>query len=438
MALQEEGHAVTEAADAEEGLARFRSRRFNVVVSDIKLPGMDGLQLFEEIRKEAPQTDVILMTGFAEVSDAVAALRNGARHYVTKPFDCEHLARKVVGQIAQERALSPAAAPASGTPLIGASPLMRKLAAKLDSVAQSEAPVLITGESGTGKEVLAQALHQRSSRALGPFVALNCAAVPESLMESELFGHEKGAFTGAHKRRDGKFKAAHGGTLLLDEVADLPLSAQAKLLRALQEGVVEPLGSNTPVPVDVRVVSATHKNLKALIQAKLFREDLYFRLNVIDLHLPALRERRGDLPLLFEHFVKLHSAPGRRISISPRAWAALSEYAFPGNVRELSHAVERALVLAGDSEIDLEHLPPDIVGAHIPQDTRGVPFRPLADAMAEFERAYLLRALQKTQGQRAKTAELLGISRKNLWEKLKAHGLSDEDVDGQAVGRTDA
>ena len=265
-------------------------------------------------------------------------------------------------------------------------------------------------------------------------MAVNCAAFPETLLEAELFGHEKGAFTGAVKNRDGRFQAASGGTLFLDEIAEIPPMAQAKLLRVLQEGVIEPLGTNKPVEVDVRIVSATHRNLKQRIKDGLFREDLYYRLNVLDVAIPALRERRGDLPLLVEYFLARMVRPGKEPpSISPRAWAALSDYGFPGNVRELEHAVQRAVVLSRGREIDLEHLPEDIVGAVKPAPSSGhesgpgpTGLRPLAVAIKEFEHQYLLRALQAVDGRKAKAAELLGISRKNLWEKLRAHEISHE------------
>jgi len=291
-------------------------------------------------------------------------------------------------------------------------------------VAQSDAPTMITGESGTGKEVVARLVHEQSARKDKPFVAVNCGALAENLVEAELFGHERGAFTGAMRKRDGRFKAADGGTLLLDEVAELPLAAQAKLLRVLQEGSVEPLGTNTPVRVDVRIVSATHRNLPERIKAGLFREDLYYRINVIEMQLPALRDRPGDLPLLVNHFLARLTPPGSPSpSISPSAWAVLSQYSFPGNVRELSHAIEHAMVLSGGKEIGTQHLPSSMVSVSpTPLSQLESPandIRPLQAAVRDFEHAYLLRALRATEGKRARTAQLLGISRKTLWEKLR-------------------
>jgi two-component system, NtrC family, response regulator AtoC len=316
----------------------------------------------------------------------------------------------------------------SGSAIIGRSPPMLRLLDRIDTIAQSDAPVLITGESGTGKELVARTLHERSVRRAKPFIAVNCAAFPETLLEAELFGHERGAFTGAVKRRDGRFKAADGGTLLLDEIAEVPLPAQAKLLRVLQEGTVEPLGTNESTHVDVRIISATHRNLRERIKEGRFREDLYYRLNVLDIEIPPLRERRGDLPLLLQYFLNKFTQPGKPTpSISPRAWAVLSQYAFPGNVREFAHAIEHAVVLAGGGEIDVEHLPAGIAGAADGSSTPGSgSLRSLGSALKEFEREYLLRALAQAGGKKMKAAEILGISRKNLWEKLRLHGIAAE------------
>jgi DNA-binding NtrC family response regulator len=303
---------------------------------------------------------------------------------------------------------------------------MLKLLDRVNTIATSHAPVLIHGESGTGKELVARGLHDRGARRGKPFVAVNCAAFPDTLLEAELFGHERGAFTGAIKRRDGRFRAAHGGTLLLDEVAEMSLPAQAKLLRVLQEGTVEPLGTNESVRVDVRVVSATHRGLKERIAAGLFREDLYYRLNVLNVDIPPLRDRKGDLPLLVQYYLKKLTKPGKSTPrVSPAAWIALAEYPFPGNVRQLGHAVEHAMVLAGGAEIEVHHLPREIARAgEISRATAPVP-RPLGTALKEFEREYLQRALAQADGKRTLAAEILGISRKNLWEKLRMHGFND-------------
>jgi two-component system, NtrC family, response regulator AtoC len=434
-ALRDAGHRVSLAANGAEGLTRISSNVFDVMICDIRLPKVDGLTLFRRVRQESPGTDVILITAHAAVADAVAALKEGAYDYITKPFEVDEIIlqmERIGAQRALKRELEQARAELSqrksGSAIIGRSPPMLRLLDRIDTIAQSDAPVLITGESGTGKELVARTLHDRSTRRARPFIAVNCAAFPETLLEAELFGHERGAFTGAVKRRDGRFKAADGGTLLLDEIAEVPLPAQAKLLRVLQEGTVEPLGTNESTRVDVRIISATHRNLRERIKEGRFREDLYYRLNVLDIEIPPLRERRGDLPLLLQYFLGRFTPPGKPIpSISPRAWAVLSQYAFPGNVREFAHAVEHAVVLAGGSEIDIEHLPGGIAGAaDASGNSPSASLRSLGSALKEFEKEYLLRALGQAGGKKMKAAEILGISRKNLWEKLRLHGIAAE------------
>ncbi len=431
-ALEDLGHRVVTAADGAEAAALLEENIFDVVISDIRMPKIDGMTLFRTLREKSPHTDVILMTAYAAVADAVEALKEGAHDYLTKPFDIDEI-RLRVNRIQERRQLKKdldlaRAALAARNPnsiIVGQSPAMIRLLDLVETISVSDAPVLITGESGTGKELVAKTVHNLSPRRAQPFVAVNCAAFPETLLEAELFGHERGAFTGAVKTREGRFKAASGGTLFLDEIAEIPPMAQAKLLRVLQEGVIEPLGTNMPMEVDVRVVSATHRNLMERIKQGLFREDLYYRLNVLDVPIPPLRSRKGDMAILVEHFIKRYGPKDQSPPpISPRAWAALSEYPFPGNVRELEHAIMRALVLCRGQEIDLQFLPDDIAGvdtqtiATAPQEG-GI--RPLAVAVKEFEKAYLQRALKEAEGKKAKAAELLGISRKNLWEKLKVH-----------------
>jgi DNA-binding NtrC family response regulator len=440
-ALRDAGHRVSLAANGAEGLTQISSNVFDVMICDIRLPKVDGLTLFRRVRQESPGTDVILITAHAAINDAVSALKEGAYDYLTKPFDLDEIVLQLQ-RIATQRALkreleqaraelsqrkSNGAGPGPGA-IIGRSPPMLRLSDRIETIAQSDAPVLITGESGTGKELVARTLHDRSSRRNKPFIAVNCAAFPETLLEAELFGHERGAFTGAVKRRDGRFKAADGGTLLLDEIAEVPLPAQAKLLRVLQEGTVEPLGTNESTRVDVRIISATHRNLRERIKEGRFREDLYYRLNVLDIEIPPLRERRGDLPLLLQYFLNKFTQPGKPPStISPRAWAVLSQYHFPGNVREFAHAIEHAVVLAGGGEIEVEHLPGGITGAlDGAVSTPAGSLRSLSAALKEFEHEYLMRALAQSNGKKMKAAEILGISRKNLWEKLRLHGIASE------------
>jgi transcriptional regulator with GAF, ATPase, and Fis domain len=298
-------------------------------------------------------------------------------------------------------------------------------------VAASNAPVLLTGESGTGKELLAQTIHAQSHRRDKPLVIVNCAAFPETLIEAELFGHERGAFTGALQKRDGRFKAADGATLFLDEINGLSLAAQAKLLRVLQDGSFCPIGTNTEVAVDVRLISATNRELKALVAEGAFRDDLYYRIKVLDLELPPLRERSGELPLLVAYFLLKHAPAARRPTLSPRAWAALSLYSFPGNVRELEHAIQHAIVLARGLEIDVEHLPRDICAtaiADVSVSSDHGDIQPLSVAVREFEREYMRRALELANGNKTQAARLLGMSRKHLWEKLRRLG-SDHEAD---------
>jgi DNA-binding NtrC family response regulator len=433
--LQAHGHHVQTGADGEAGANHVSRQSFDVVICDVRLPRIDGLTLLRRIRSTAPTTDVILMTAYSDVAQAVAALKEGAYDYLTKPFDVDELLLQV-GRIDENRALRRELETVRGElsghgaqpGLVGESPAMRRVRDMIKMVAPSDAPTLITGESGTGKEVVARLIHAQSARHEQPFIVVNCGAMAENLIEAELFGHERGAFTGAIKKRNGRFKAADGGTLFLDEVAELPLGAQAKLLRVLQEGVVEPLGTNTPVRVDVRILSATHRNLPERIKTGQFREDLFYRINVIEVPLPTLRARLGDLPLLLRHFISRLTPAGAPLpTVSGAAWAAMIRYPFPGNVRELSHAVEHAMVLSGGRQIDLAHLPPSIGGAvdaggGTMPDAGPATLRPLHVAVRDFELGYLRRALKSADGRRNRAAELLGISRKTLWEKLRHTG----------------
>jgi DNA-binding NtrC family response regulator len=445
-ALRDADHRVVVASDGLEGLNHTRSKVFDVVICDVRIPQMDGLTLFRCIRQESPSTEVILMTAYGEVADAVAALKQGAFDYLTKPFDVDELLLQLK-RIAEYRALRSEleqarvqlSGPKGEVTLVGQSPAMRRVNSLIDMVAGSDAPVLISGESGTGKELVARMLHERNARRAKPFVVVNCGALSETLIEAELFGHERGAFTGAVKKREGRFKAADGGTVFLDEIAELPLSAQAKLLRVLQEGTFEPLGTNATARVDVRVISATHRNLRERIAEGAFREDLYYRVNVIEIPLPPMRERLGDLSLLVQYFLQRFTPSGRPLpTVSAAAWAALSQHQYPGNVRELSHALEHAVVLSGGGQIDLRHFPVSIshqgVSSGGADPGHPVPeIRPLHIALREFEREYLLRAMAQASSKRVRAAELLGISRKSLWEKLRLHGISDAETESREL-----
>ncbi len=318
--------------------------------------------------------------------------------------------------------------------LVGRSPALLRLIDQADAVARSAASVVVTGESGTGKELVARLVHARSPREGAPFVAINCASFPDSLLEAELFGHAQGAFTGARDERAGLFGAADRGTLFLDEVAELPAAAQARLLRVLEDGVVQALGVGRPVPVDVRVVSATNRPLRALVESGGFRRDLYYRLKVVELVVPPLRDRPSDIPLLIEHFVQ--RLGGGSVKMTPRARGMLLRWRYPGNVRELAHAVEHAVVLSRGAEVDVKHLPDEIVrgvapGLSIPERTLS-----LSAAVARFERRHLVAALRANGGNRTRTAQRLGISRKNLWEKMRGHEIvEDEFVSSPDAGR---
>jgi two-component system response regulator AtoC len=418
-------HHVLECADLSSGLRQLDQRRFDLVLVTHAPPRVDGFEILRHVRREAMNTDVVLLTEHASLPEAIAAMREQAADYVEKPLDDGALAR-VTDHAERRRAPSEPGPPASALddPLIwGDSPVMTRLADRVSAIAASDAAVLLTGETGTGKELVARAIHARSRRASRPFVAINCAAFPETLIEEELFGHERGAFTGALRRREGRFRAAHGGTLFLDEIAELSLPAQAKLLRVLQDLSFEPIGSNTTQKVDVRVVSATHRDLRELVNQGRFRDDLYYRIKVCDIHMPALRERPAELAPLIEHFLRrLSPDPAAPVRLTARARMRLLDYTYPGNIRELAHALEHAIVLARGRTIDLEHLPTELTGI---MSTGDVPAstRPLAQAVREFERDYLLQALHMCGGVRVRAAQLLGISRKTLWTKLRELGI---------------
>jgi two-component system response regulator HydG len=424
------GHDVRAAATGRRLLADIRERRADVVVASTQLPDLAGTAIVERIKAEDAACDVILITDAGSYAEAVEAIRLGATDYLKTPVPPD-VFQRILQEIDQRRSLQREFAtarqttpmPVDKSAMVGRSEPMLRMFQRLERIAASHASVLIRGESGTGKELVARWIHQRSPRSGEAFVAINCAALPETLIEAELFGHERGAFTGAVRTRRGRFHIAHGGTLFLDEVAEIPLPIQAKLLRVLQEGEIEPLGGNEVIKVDVRVLSATHRDLKARIAAGLFREDLFYRLKVLDAAVPPLRQRRSDLPVLVDHFLRRFSAPNVEHNITPRAWAAIASYDYPGNVRELEHAIQHAVVMAGEDNIDLMHLPTEILGAaEVDEDEVGG-FTPLGQAVREFERNYLQRALSLADGNKTRAAQLLGISRKNLWEKLKSLGV---------------
>jgi two-component system response regulator AtoC len=429
-ALRAQGHRLETAADGAEAMARLDSRAFGLVVSDVRLPKIDGFTILRRIVQDSPATDVLLMTAYGTIPDAVVAMRERAADYVTKPFQIEEFVSLVDRiderrQLKEElrRAREELATMRSKDSLTGRSPSVTRVREQVHAVADTDAAVLLTGESGTGKELVARMLHDLSSRRERPFVAVNCGAVPTSLIEAELFGHERGAFTGAVRRRDGRFAAAQGGTLFLDEIGEMAPEAQVKLLRVLQEGTFTPVGSDRTSTADVRVVSATNRDLKELCASGNFRHDLYYRIRVFEIQLSPLRERLTDLPMLIEQFLNEYSVESKHPGLTPSAWGALSHYGFPGNIRELKHSIQHATILARGGEIDLPHLPPEISGiGSNPQATFGAS---LQATMVRHEREYLVRALEVANGERQMAARILGISRKTLWKKLKAFGISD-------------
>lgn len=428
------GYVVRHAASARAALDVVETHRFDAVISDVRLGGMTGLELCTRLVEVIPDVPVILVTAFGDLDTAIAALRAGAHDFLPKPFEVEDLANRIAHatELRQLREEVRRLRETHGTDhagMIGESPSMQRLYGLLDRVASSGAPVLIRGETGTGKELVARAVHARSTRASGPFVAINCAAVPAELLESELFGHVRGAFTGAQKQRNGLFLEASGGTLFLDEVAELPVALQAKLLRALQEKCVRPVGSDKEIPFDARIVSATHRDVDALVEQGAFREDLSYRLNVLNLALPPLRERGSDILLLADHFrAAIAERTGREVrGIRADAARRLLDYAWPGNVRELASAMERAVALAEYETITVADLPEKIQkwkpSQLFPETSDPADLIPLD----EIERRYILRVLEAAGGNRSRAAEILGVDRKTLYSKLKSYGARTSD-----------
>jgi DNA-binding NtrC family response regulator len=424
-ALEDAGHEVLYAPDTGEALRLLEQRAPEAVLTDIRMPGEGGMEVLRRAIELDPTRPVVVMTGFATIDQAVTAMRMGAANYVQKPFRNEALVAMVgtfgrVRDLQEENARLRSELRAHGSfeGFVGNSKAMAAVFERIRTVAPTDATVLIEGESGTGKERVARALHTASQRADGPFVALSCAALPESLLEAELFGHERGAFTDARRDKRGRFELADGGTFFLDDIDDLPLAVQVKLLRVLQERSFERLGGEETRTTDIRVVAATKLPLLPLVRAGRFREDLYYRINVVPLHLPPLRERPGDVPLLLAHMLERHGG-GREFTIAKSTLAACERYPWPGNVRELENAVQRAVALAGDERElaveDLVPLDPRWRGATEPAGE----VRPLREVLRATEVAHIRRALEATGGHRSQTADLLGISRKVLWEKMR-------------------
>jgi DNA-binding NtrC family response regulator len=421
--FREEGYEIGTAENAQDALARMAEGRWDLALVDIKMRGTDGIELQRRMHEIDPEMMVIIMTGYASVETAVTALKNGAYDYVTKPLDPDDIAHQIQKAISHRKVqqenvrLRETVAEVQRPPdLVGQSKAMQKVFDAIETVAPTDATVLITGESGTGKELVARAIHGGSPRKFQPLVAIHCGALTETLLESELFGHEKGAFTGAQYRKKGKFEIAEGGTVFLDEIGDISLKTQTDLLRVLQEREIVRVGGNQPFKVDFRCIAATNKDLEQLIEEGKFRPDLFYRLNVFRIEIPPLRDRKDDIPLLVEHFVQKFSlAMSKRITrVSPAAMYQLQQYAWPGNVRELENAVERAMVVAQEPELREQDF---ILKARTANDVE-------SKTLDDMEKAHILRVLEECGGNQTRAAEVLDIDRVTLHNKLKKYGWS--------------
>jgi two-component system response regulator HydG len=426
--FQREGLETLTAGNGTEALELLRRPEVSVMVTDLMMPGMDGQELLKASRAIRPDVEVVLMTAYGTVETAVAAMKDGAYDFITKPLKRHALVKAVDKALerhelaAENRALKAKLADLGapgGRALVGQSPAFRAMMDTIRQAAPSTATVLLLGESGTGKELAARALHEASSRARGPFVAVNCGALPESILEAELFGVERGAFTGAVARREGRFERAHGGTLFLDEVGEMPLTAQVKLLRVLQEGELERLGGTQTVRVDVRIVAATNKDLQREVAEGRFREDLYYRLNVVEIRVPALASRREDISLLADAFLRRFAAKNAKSlrGFSPEALQVLENYAWPGNVRELEHAVERAVVLARNDVLEVTDLPESVRKG--PPGSASQLVIPIGTPMEEIERRVIHETLRHTKGDKTLAARLLGIAARTIYRTLE-------------------
>jgi DNA-binding NtrC family response regulator len=422
-----------------EGAAALRAlvdQNYSIVITDLRMPGLGGMDLIREIQQRRLPVTAVVMTAFGSIEEAVQAIRLGAYDFLTKPIDVDNL-KLVLQRALRERALQDEVtqlreqlqAKYAFHNVISKSPRMHALFELISNVAHTNTTVLIEGETGTGKEIIARAIHYASTRKAGPLVAVNCAALPETLLESELFGHEKGSFTSAVGQRKGRFEIADGGTIFLDEVGDVPASMQAKLLRVLQERQFERVGGTQSIEVDVRVIAATNKSLQRLVKKGTFREDLYYRLNVVKIELPPLRERPEDIPLLATHFAEKYARPGEPpMRIAPKAMEMMLNYSWPGNIRELVNAIERACVTSREQVIEPENLPPDLTRPSAPRSSFPIDLkRPLPDllkeAVATIEQQYLRKALKKTRGNVGRCAKICGLSRRSVTAKMGEYDL---------------
>lgn len=435
LVFEEGGNSVRTAMNGRQALAALEEEPADVIVSDVKMPDMDGIELLRAVRETLPDIGVVLMTAFASVETAREAFKLGADDFITKPFDVEELkliVRKTLEKqalVVENRAFKRAQHERGSVKnIVGSSAKMSAIFQMIETVAEVPSTVLVTGESGTGKELVARAIHDLSPRSEKPFISINCGAFTETLLESELFGYVKGAFTGANTDRKGLFEAAHGGTLFLDEIGEMAPAMQVKLLRSLQEKRVRPVGAHDELPVDARLIAATNRDLKAMTEDGTFREDLFYRISVIPIHLPPLRERADDIPALIDHFVdKFCSQSGKELTVSPKTAQLLEKYAWHGNVRELEHTIERAVALERSTEIQPEQLPdhitnynPERIAAEFSLPDDGIN---LTSHIENLEKTYVVEALRKTGGNQTRAAELLHIPVRSLRHLLDKHSI---------------
>ena len=437
LALESQDYVVIEARDAEEAAAALRDAQPSLVLSDLRLPKGDGLGVLRATKELDAELPVIVMTAHGSIQDAVEAMKQGALDFLAKPVDPDHLLLLVSRALEQRRLMGEyrllkeeAAARRGGRGIIGDAPALKQVLSAIERAAGTDTTVLLEGESGTGKELCARALHDQSARVNGPFVAINCAAIPENLLEAELFGYERGAFTGATQRKIGKFEMAQRGTIFLDEIGEMPLGLQAKMLRAIETKRIERLGGGATIQVDVRIVAATNRLLRQAVASRQFREDLYFRLSVFPVMVPPLRERKDDIPKLAHHFVERVSRDvGKKLTLSPEVLTVLTEHSWPGNVRELQNAIERAVILADGDRLLPRHLslaPPQAAVVQDPWDQLDWSGT-LADVTTRFaeeaEKRKIAQALKQANGDKGRAADLLNISFKTLTARLKHHGI---------------